>query len=75
MKRKTRKLLEAADILSSEQIADFVGSPSEFLELARRHRVTSEQVYKACESLGYRWNGRAWLRSLPRWLVRIRDSA
>lgn len=72
--RKTKKLLAAAELLASETISDFYGSPGEFLAIAHRRRVTPAQIFKACESLGYRWTGKAWLRTLPRWLERIKNS-
>lgn len=69
MARVTLKLKEAAFVLSFEEYGDC--SPGDILRLVQAGKVSREQVYRAAECFGLRWDGKRWRRRLPRWLENI----
>ena len=68
--RVTKKLRQAAEALSLEEFGDCF--PEEILQAVATGRVSREQVYRTARGQGLRWNGRAWLRELPAWLLGFR---
>mgnify|MGYP005864384601 CR=1 FL=1 len=70
--KKTAKLLGAATILAGERFADM--DVDEFIERAKQHKVSFDQVYRAVHRLGYHWTGRYWQLNLPYWLEHIIDA-
>ena len=67
--RKTAKLLGAAAILAGERFADM--DVDDFIDRAKQHNVSSDQVYKAVHHLGYHWEGQSWQLNLPYWLEHL----
>jgi hypothetical protein len=71
VRRKTKKIKAAADILANESIAD--DDPHFVLDLYIRGQVSEEQIYKAVEHFGFRWKNGRWSLTLPRWLQNACD--
>ncbi|MCK9598086.1 MAG: hypothetical protein M0R06_03530 [Sphaerochaeta sp.] len=69
MARVTLKLKEAAFVLSFEEYGDC--GPGDILRLVQAGKVSREQVYRAAESFGFRWDGKRWRRRFPQWLKNI----
>jgi len=67
--RKTKKAMQALQILSREEFTD--SDLHELLHLVKTRGITAAQVGTAVEHFGYRWNGKNWYRKFPAWLENL----